>query len=62
MEFKELFALLTQFLKKNCDSFLWIGFNCFKVAEPLLGDSLHLTTNFPRVPVIHFIELRQMKG
>ena len=35
-------------LKKLYGPFLCTGFNCLKAAEPLLGDSLHLTTKSER--------------
>ena len=49
-------------LKKLYGTFLWMGFNCFKVAKPLSGDSLLLTTQFPGVPGIHLINIGRMKG
>ena len=30
--------------KRLYDPFLWIGFNCLKALEPIVGDSLLLTT------------------
>ena len=30
--------------------FLWIGFNCLKAKEPLKGDDLLFTIQFPEVP------------
>ena len=30
--------------KRLYDPFLWIGFDCLKAAEPIVGDSLLLTT------------------
>ena len=42
--------------------FLWMGFNCFKAAEPLWGDSLLFTTKFPENPGTHLIDLGRMKG
>ena len=38
-------------LKKLYGSFLWIGFNYLKAAEPLRGDSLFLKTKSPRLLV-----------
>ena len=37
--------------------FLWIGFKCLIVAEPLQGDSLALTMNCPRALGIHLNNL-----
>ena len=33
--------------KKLYGPFLWVGFNCLKAEEPLLGGSLLVTTKFP---------------
>ena len=38
-----------------------MGFNCLKVAEPLLGDSLFFTTKSPEIPGTNLIDLRSMK-
>ena len=49
--------------KKKCyDPFLWMGFNCLKATEPLLGDSLLFTTKSPRCPGTHLISLVLVKG
>ena len=42
--------------KKMHGSFLWIGFNCFKVTEPLPGASLLFTTKSPGLPRTHLIK------
>ena len=42
--------------------FLWMGFNCLKAAEPLLGESLLFTTKSPKVPDTHLIHSGRMKG
>ena len=44
------------------DPFLWMGFNCLKATEPLRGDSLPFTPQYPGVPGTHLINLRRMKG
>ena len=41
---------------------LWMGFNCLMATEPLRGDSLLFTTQFPGVPGTHLINFRRMKG
>ena len=33
-----------------------------RATEPLRGDSLLLTTNFPEIPGTHLIDLGRMKG
>ena len=50
-------------LKKLCGygPFLWIGFNCLKATEPLRGDSLLFTIQFPVVHGTHLINLGSMK-
>ena len=35
--------------------FLQMGFNCLKATEPLRGDSLLFTTQFPGFPGTHLI-------
>ena len=40
---------------------LWIGFNCFKAAEPLQRDSLVFTTESSNVPGTHLVNLGEMK-
>ena len=42
--------------------FLWTGFNCLKVAEPLQEDSLLFITKNLRRTVTHLIKHRKMKG
>ena len=37
------------------------GFDCLKATEPLRGDSLLFTTQFPRFPNTHLINLGRMK-
>ena len=49
-------------LKKLYGPFLWIGFNCLKVTEPLQGDILLFTTKNLGIPGTHFINLRRTKG
>ena len=44
-------------LKKNHDSFLWMGFNCLKAKEPLSGDSLLFTSKSPEIPGTQLIHL-----
>ena len=39
-----------------------MGFNCLKVTEPLRGDSLFFTTQFPGLPGTHLIDLGRMEG
>ena len=41
--------------------FLWMGFNCLKTTEPLLGGSLLFTAKFPEIPSTHLIHLGKMK-
>ena len=48
--------------KKLCGPFLWMGFNCLKAAEPLRGECLLFTLQFPGVPGIQLINLGRMKG
>ena len=36
--------------------YVYMVFNCLKAAEPLLGDSLLLTTKSPGVPDTHLID------
>ena len=50
------------FLKKKYGPFLWMGFICLNVAEPLLGDSLFFTTKSPEIPGTNLIDFRIMKG
>ena len=39
-----------------------MGFNCLKVTEPLRGDSLFFTIQFPGFPGTHLIDLGRMEG
>ena len=55
-------GLTTLSLKKLYGPFLWLGFNCLRVAEPLRGGSLLFTTKFPAIPGTHLIDLGRMKG
>ena len=48
--------------KQPYDPFLWMGFNCLKATEPLRGDSLLFTIQFPGVSGTQLIELGRMKG
>ena len=47
---------------KLYDPFLWMGFNCLKAIEPLSGNSLLFTTQFPKVYGTHLTDPRRMKG
>ena len=47
--------------KKFYGAFLWMGINCLKTAEPLLGDNLLFTTKSPEVSGTHLMELWRMK-
>ena len=38
------------------------GVQFLKATEPLRGDSLHFTTQFPGFPGTHLIKLGRMKG
>ena len=38
--------------KRLYGPFLWIGFNCLKAAEPIVGDSLLFTTRFQEFLVL----------
>ena len=49
-------------IKKLYDHFLWMRFICLKVTEPLRGDSLLSTIQFPGVPGTQLINLGKMKG
>ena len=42
--------------------FLWMEFNCLKATEPLQGDSLLFTAQFPIFPSTHLIDFGRMKG
>ena len=48
--------------KKLYGLFLWMGFKCLNATEPLQGDSLLFTTQFPGVSCTHLIYLRRMNG
>ena len=41
--------------------FSLMGFNCFKVTEPLWGRSLLFTTKFPEISATHVIDLGRME-
>ena len=43
-------------------SLLWMKFKCLKATEPLGGDNLLFTTQFPRGPGNHLINFNWMKG
>ena len=60
----ELYIFKKDFLKKkkNYDPFLWMGFNSLKATEPLQGDRLFFTIQFPRAPGTQLINLGKMKG
>ena len=47
---------------KLYNSFLWMGFNCFKATEPLRGGRLLFTTQSPAVRGTHLINFNGMKG
>ena len=49
---------LNDFFYKNfmAPFYVYMVFNCLKAAEPLLGDSLLLTTKSPGVPDTHLID------
>ena len=54
-----------QHLKKKkelYDPFLWMGFNCFKVTEPLRGAGLLFTIKFSEIPGTRLINLGRIKG
>ena len=55
-----ILLLKKNFKKKLYGPFLWMRFNCLKATKPFQGDSLLLTTQSPRVPGPHLINLRQM--
>ena len=48
--------------KKRYGPFLWMGFNCLKATEQLLGNSLLFIIQFPGVLGTPLIDLRRMKG
>ena len=57
-----IYCLLTFSIKKKLySSFLWVGFNCLKAAEPLRGDSLLFTSKSPGGPGTHLIDIGRMK-
>ena len=47
---------------KLYDPFLWMGFNCLKAIEPLCGNSLLFTTQFPKVYGTHLTDPGRMNG
>ena len=42
--------------------FLWMGFNCLNITEPLRQNSLLFITESPVVPGTHLISFGKMKG
>ena len=59
----ELYIFKKDFFKKKIyDLFLWMGFNSLKATEPLQGDRLFFTIQFPRAPGTQLINLGRMKG
>ena len=48
-------------IKKLCGPLFWIRFNFPKAAEPLLGESLLLTTKSRGVPGSHFLDYGGMR-
>ena len=48
--------------KKLYGPFLWMVLNCLKAAEPLQGQCLLFTLQFPGVPDIQLVNLGRMKG
>ena len=42
--------------------FLWMGFNCLKVTEPLQGGSTLFTIKLPDIPGAHWVDCGRMKG
>ena len=52
----------TVYLTWKAYDFLWMEFNCFKVTEPLQGDSLPFTTQSPLDPGNHLINFNWMEG
>ena len=40
--------------------FLWMGFNCLKVTEPLRVEKVTFTTRSPGVPGTHLVDLGRM--
>ena len=52
-----LFMYIFLFLKKLYGTFLWMRFICIKATEPLEGNNLFFTTEFPGIPGTHFIDL-----
>ena len=47
---------------KPYGSLLYMEFKCLKATEPLGGDNLLFTTQFPRGPGNHLINFNWMKG
>ena len=40
----------------------WMGFNCLKVTEPILGDGLPFSTKLAKFPGNYLIDLGGMKA
>ena len=55
------FSVVTNWQFLLVKNFLWMGFNCLKATEPLRGDILLFTIQFPGVPDTQIIDLRRMK-
>ena len=55
------FSVVTNWQFLLVKKFLWMGFNCLKATEPLRGDILLFTIQFPGVPDTQIIDLRRMK-
>ena len=50
-----------KYKKRLYNPFLWMGFNCLKTVDPILGDSVLLNTKFPEVSGTNSIDLGRMK-
>ena len=48
--------------KKLYGLFLWMKFDCVRLAEPLLEDTVRCTSKSPEVSRTHLIDLGRMKG
>ena len=55
------FSVVTNWQFLLVKKFLWMGFNWLKATEPLRGDILLFTIQFPGVPDTQIIDLRRMK-
>ena len=65
--YQEIISTFTRFIRKHKKKlygpfFLWLGFTCLKAIQPLQGDSLLFTIQFPEIPGTRFIDLGRMKG